>query len=378
MQATKLVVVLIGVCPSPVVGPLITARAAPARAVTPPRVRPPAAKRPRPTTTPRPRRRASGDRKPRVAVLILQTGVTSSELADNLTEMLLTNLSTRGKFQVVGKEVVKNQLGGLEKRVLECVGNRTCVGNVATSLALDFLIVGTLGKLESTWMYNLYFIDAASGGERKRVHRRVTGDLAQLTRSLDKSLTELLKPRVKPGVVRVLGNIRGAKIHMDDAFVGTVPLRRTGLKPGTIRLRIEADGYFFAERTVVVVPGKTIVVRFVLVPVPPRKATWKVYLAWSSFGVSLAAAAAAGATGGLSRKVRGTTQAELLADLDRRRRLALVANVMIGVSAAAALTSAALFIFARKGFYVGGRERQGLLSIAPMPGGATVSGGFRW
>ena len=378
MQATKLVVILIGVCWSLMAGPQTTARAAPARTATSPRVRPPPAKRSRPSPTPRPRQRVKGDRKPRVAVLILQTGVTSSELADNLTEVLLTNLSTRGKFHVVGKEVVKNQLGGLEKRVLECVGNRTCVGNVATSLALDFLIVGTLGKLESTWMYNLYFIDAASGGERKRVHRRVTGDLAKLIRSLDKSLAELLKPRVKPGVVRVVSNIRGAKVHMDNAFVGTVPLRRAGLKPGTIRLRIEADGYFSAERTVVVAPGKTIVVRVVLIRVPPRRATWRVYLAWSSSGFALAAAVAAGTTGGLSRKVRGTTHAQLLADLDRRRRLVRVANVMIGVSAAAAVTSAALFIFARKRFYVGGRERHGRLSITPVPGGATVSGGFRW
>lgn len=345
-------------------------------APAPPPARPAAKKkRPAKKTNKRPAKKTN---KPRVAVLLMQTGVTSSELADNLTEVLLVNLSTRGKFQVVGKEVVKTQLGGVEKRVLLCVGNRTCVGNVATSLALDYLIVGTLGKLESTWMYNLYFLDAASGGELKRVHRRVTGDLAKLTRSLDKSLAELLKPRIKPGVVRVVGNVRGAKVHIDDAFAGTVPLRRAGLKPGTLRLRIEADGYFPTKRTVAVVPGKTIVVRIVLVRVPPRKPTWKVYLAWSSFGVALAAAAAAGATGGLSRRVRGTTQAELLADLDRRRNLALVANVMIGVSAAAAVTSAALFIFARKGFFTGGRERPGQVSVTPVPGGAYVSGGFRW
>jgi len=331
----------------------------------------------KPPATPN-KRAKSKSKKPRVAVLILQTGVASSELADNLTEVLLVNLSTRGKFLVVGKEVVKNQLGGVEKRVLECVGNRTCVGNVATTLALDYLIVGTLGKLESTWMYNLYFIDAASGGERRRVHRRVTGDMAKLTQSLDKSLVELLKPRVKPGVLRVISNVRGAKVHINDQFAGTVPLRRAGLKPGTVRLRIEADGYYPAERTVAVAPGKTLVIHIFLSRVPPKRATWKVYLAWSSLGVALAAGVAAGATGGLSRRSRGSTQTELLEDLDRRRRLALVANVMIGVGAAAALTSAALFIFARKGFYVGGAERQGRVSVSPVPGGAYVSGGFRW
>lgn len=362
-------------------GPQMSALAAPATGPAPPRM-PAAKKKPRSVSkTKTPATPNKGRKKARVAVLILQTGVASSELADNLTEVLLVNLSTRGKFRVVGKEVVKTQLGGVEKRVLECVGNRTCVGNVATQLALDYLIVGTLGKLESTWMYNLYFIDAASGGERKRVHRRVTGDVAKLTQSLDKSLAELLKPRIKPGILRVLGNVPGAKVHIDDQFAGTVPLRRAGLKPGKVRVRIEADGYYSSERTVAVAPGQTMVVRFVLVRVPPRKPTWKLVLAWSAFSVALAAGTSAVATGVLSRKSRGTTQAQLLEDLDRRKKLALVTNVMIGVSAASAVTWAALLIFARKGFYSGGPERAAprtSFRVSPLPGGAYVSGGFRW
>ncbi len=329
----------------------------------------------------RARPRSGSRKRPRVAVLILQTGMRSSELADNLTEVLLVSLSTRGQFQVVGKEVVKTQLGGVEKRVLECVGNRTCVGNVATSLALDYLIVGTLGKLESTWMYNLYFIDAASGGERKRVHRRVKGGLEKLTRSLDRSLAELLKPRVKPGVLLVRGNPSGAKVHIDDQFAGTVPLRRTGLKPGTLRVRVEADGYFPGLRSVTIRAGETTTLDLRLLKVPPRKATWKLYLAWSSLGLSVVAGASAIATGVLSGRRRGVTQAELLADLARRTRLARVANAMIGVSAVAGVTWAALLIFAHKGFFSGGREAQGprvSFGAAPTRGGAYVSGGVKW
>ncbi|MFH2006977.1 MAG: PEGA domain-containing protein [bacterium] len=313
-----------------------------------------------------------------MAVLILQTGMATSELADNLTEVLLVNLSTRGNFRVVGKEVVKGQLGGEEKRVLECVGNRTCVGNVATSLGLDYLIVGTLGKLEATWMYNLYFIDAASGGERKRVHRRVTGDIPALTKSLDKSLAELLKPRVKPGVVRVEGNVKGAKIHIDNQFAGTVPLRQPVPKPGTIRLRVEADGYYSAEKTVTVAAGQIVVVKILLARIPPRVKTWKFHFAWAAFGVSLVAGAAAGVTGGLARRSTGTTQAAVVSDLARRQKLQAASFAMIGVAAAAAITSAALFLFARKGFYRGGREQRAFFGVSPTAGGAYASGGVRW
>ena len=317
-------------------------------------------------------------RKPRVAVLILQTGAASSELADNLTEVLIVNLAAGGRYKVIGKEVVKSQLGGAERLVLQCVGNRTCIGNVATTLGLDYLIVGTLGKLEDTWLYNLYFIDAASAAEVKRIHKRVKGDATGLTKSLGDSLALLLKPKIKPGTVRIESNVAGAKIHIDDQFAGTAPLRRDNLKPGVIRLRVEADGHYAALRKVTVAPGKVVVVRVVLRPVLKRRKTWKFHVAFSTLGVSLAAAVAAGVTGGLSRKARGTTQAELLADLKRRRKLALAANVLIGVSAAAAVTSAAFFIFTHRGFFAGGRERRVHLEITPLAGGAFVSGGIQW
>jgi hypothetical protein len=104
-------------------------------------------------------------------------------------------------------------------------------------------------------------------------------------------------------------------------------------------------------------------------------------LAWSAFGVAVATGASAVATGVLSRKSRGSTQAALIADLDRRRKLATITNALIGVSAATAVTWAALLIFARKGFYKGGRETprpKVSLGVAPLPGGGYVSGGFQW
>jgi hypothetical protein len=314
-----------------------------------------------------------------VAVLILGTGGISAELADNLTEVLIVNISTRGKYRVVGKEVVKSQLGGTEKLVLRCLNNRTCVGNVATSLALDLLIVGTLGQFENTWLYNLYFLDAASAAEKKRVHKRVNGDLGALTKSLDTALAELLRPKVKPASVRVIANVDGAKIHLDDRFAGTVPLERDQLEPGTVRVRVEADGYFPVKKTVQLSPGQTLQVRVRLQKIPPREKTWRFHTAWAGVGVAAGAALIAGVTGGLSRKKSGDTQVARLQDLERREKLAATANAFAALAGVAAITSAALFLFGRDGFYRGGKkERQAWLEVSPTRGGAWVGGGVRW
>lgn len=339
-----------------------------------------AGKRPRPFGTATERREES--RKLRVAVLIVATGGVDAELADNLTEVLIVSLAGRGLYQVVGKEAVRGQIGETEKEVLRCINNRTCVGNVSTALALDSLLVGTLGKFEDLWLYNLYFLEASSAAERKRVHRRVAGDLGALTKSLEAALVELLKPRVKPGAVRLQANVPGAKVHIDDEFAGTVPLFRGDLKPGAIRLRVEAGGYFPAEREVRVVEGKTLRITVRLVPVEPRTKTWKFHLAWTTSGAAAGFALVAAVTGALSRRSRSDTQVEAWQDVERRRILATTANAMWALAGLSAVTSAVIFGVFHRGFHRGGASerpsREPFFQVLPVEGGGAVQGGFRW
>lgn len=174
-------------------------------------------------------------------------------------------------------------------------------------------------------------------------------------------------------------NVAGAKIHLDDRFAGTVPLTRGNLKPGPVRVRVEADGYYVAEKTVTVQAGQTFTARIQLQRIPPRVKTWKFHVAWAGVGVAVGAALIATVTGGLSRKGTGATQVARLDDLDRRKLLANTANAFAAIAGVAAVTSAALFLFARKGFTRGGpKERQTWFELAPTRGGALVGGGVRW
>jgi hypothetical protein len=140
---------------------------------------------------------------------------------------------------------------------------------------------------------------------------------------------------------------------------------------------VDADGHRAREVTVTVVAGRTAPVHVSLERIPPRRRTWMFHLAWSTLGIGLGTTVIAGALGGLSQKRTGGTQAQAIIDLRRKEKLARGANGMIAVSAAALLSSMGLFIFARKGFHRGG-EHAATIELAPLPGGAYVSGGLRW
>jgi hypothetical protein len=48
---------------------------------------------------------------------------------------------------------------------------------------------------------------------------------------------------VAPGVLRVRSDVDGASVFLDRTFLGTTPLEKTGLAPGTHQLNVSAEGY---------------------------------------------------------------------------------------------------------------------------------------
>ena len=49
--------------------------------------------------------------RPKLAALILKTGTVDEDLADNLTEVLISRLARRGDQDIAGKEELKTKLG---------------------------------------------------------------------------------------------------------------------------------------------------------------------------------------------------------------------------------------------------------------------------
>lgn len=330
-----------------------------------------------------------GGRKKRVAVLLVKGGDAELELVDSLTEWILARLAAKGNYDMVGKEAFRAKIGSEEERVFACVSNRTCLSNVATALSLDLILVGTLGvrkkgKKDQEYRYQLYLINAVSAKEIKRVNGTVKGKTENLGPALDKAITELLKPPVKPGGLIVKCNVAGAKIHLDDRFVGSAPAAMDKVKPGKYRLRVVGQDHYIHRSSVTIEEGRIKTVEVKLIRRAKPRKSWLFYTAWTTAGVAVATGIAAAVVGGLSRRTQGETQLEVLDDWDRRKKMALSANALIGAASAVALTSAAVFLFGWKRFTVNPETPKGAepsatgASIAPAGGGSQTWGRLSW
>lgn len=79
--------------------------------------------------------------------------------------------------------------------------------------------------------------------------------------------------RVDNGRLRVIGNVRGARVYVDDRPWGRVPYE-ADVPAGPARVRVEADGYKTWEAQVQFVRGQVIPVRVTLQPSPGRGSAW--------------------------------------------------------------------------------------------------------
>jgi hypothetical protein len=327
-----------------------------------------------------PSARAQG--RPKIAVLVLQVGEAEADLADNLTEVLVAEFASKGTYEIVGKEEFRGRLGvGGEQGASTCLEQPACLGRVGTSLGVSKVAAGTIGKRGADYAFSLNLIDIATARVESRVFKMVAGGVAGLVATLQEAAKQLLQPKVEPGAVKVATPAaEGARVYVDDAFIGTTPVRSGNLEAGKHRLRVEKDGYHQWRREVEVPTGTTLDLDLKLSQRPPRR-VWPIYVAWIALGSAVITAATGTFFGVLSHESpSGSSRAAVLADVDRKANQARTATILFGVAGGLAVTSAVVFIVCWKDIF-GRREssrhtaqapRLRLLA-APLAGGAGLA-----
>src|SRR5688572_28022880 len=99
--------------------------------------------------------KASAKAKEKIGALILKSAGVDEELADNLTEVLISRLAGKGEREIAGKEELRSRLGIDDKAAAACMENVGCLGRVGTELGVTRMVVGTLGKRGVDYLYNL-------------------------------------------------------------------------------------------------------------------------------------------------------------------------------------------------------------------------------
>jgi hypothetical protein len=315
--------------------------------------------------------RAADATRDKLAALILKTGDVDQELADNLTEVLIARIAAKhaGQMALVGKEKLRAQMGGDERRALDCTSQTSCLGQIGVELGVTRIVVGTLGKRGGDYLYNLTLLDIGTGRVENRIFELVAGKVDALIGAVQATADRLFEPKVEPGAVRVRSQVPSAMVYLDDAFLGSTPIRRDGIEAGPHRLRVEKEGHRGWANSIEVPAGSTLEITVPLSSLPARR-RWPTALVAVTGPLALASGVVGLVFGLLSRQAPTgmQTRVDALADVDARSKQAGAANALFIATGALALTAVITMIAARSDIF---GERTPSTSAA-------VTGGRSW
>jgi PEGA domain len=318
--------------------------------------------------------------KPKLAALILRSGGVDEELADNLTEVLISRLARRGDHEIAGKEEFKTKLGVDDKAAGECMQNLGCLGRAGTELGVTRVVVGTLGRRGADYLYNLNLIDISTGHVENRVFELVAGGgkVDTLIAAVQATADKLLEPKVEPGGLRVSSETRGAMVYLDDAFMGSTPVRRDGIEPGAHHLRVEKEGHRGWTKDIDVPAGNMLEVKVPLTALPEKR-KWPGPLSSVCFAVGAGAAVVGIVLVALSTDApldSGVTRRQAVESADRRYLENRAGWGMLGIGAGLGITAAALAIAYRRDMF--GGEGKVRAFVAPARSGVMAGVGMSW
>jgi hypothetical protein len=303
----------------------------------------------------------------RIAVIVMSGGGVEPETAADLTEVLIAAVAAEPGREVIGKEEFQARLGQDEAQSRQCIESPICLANVGTELSVDEIIAGTVGARDGGFTIRLIRQEIATGEVRGRFSRDVQGQAAALPPVLQAAAAEIYREPERPAELRVDANVEGAEVFVDDARVGTTPLRLAEVAPGSHRVRVDSVGWRGQTRRVRLRSGGHAELDFTLVEAPEERlassgsppSTLAVVTTWTSAGLAVASAALG--TVFALRSQSGfpddATQREASSALDTREDEALVAN--IAFAGAGTLAALALYMLVFQGDAVFGADAEG-------------------
>ncbi len=282
----------------------------------------------------------------KIAVLVLATADKDAELADNLTEVIVAYAAQHGGFEIAGKEEFRARLGvESERRAQACLDDISCLGRAGVSLGVRRIVAGSVGTRGKQVLFNLNLNNVQDGKVESRVFRLVEGGVENLIKAVQEASSELFRPRVEPGKISVASDPAGARVAIDNAYLGITPLISPTLVAGKHNVRVEATDCFPWTSRVDVRPGEELQIK--LSPDNlPRRRRWPANTAYVSTGLAAVALAAGTFLGVLSQlQPNGDSRQAAMQDLDQKRSFARAAN--IAFIASGTMAAVALYHFIR-------------------------------
>lgn len=282
----------------------------------------------------------------KMAVLVLGTSDKDVDLAENVTEMIIAAVAKRGGYEIAGTEEFRARLDVQnERKAQACLDDENCLARTGVSLGVRRVVTGNVGSRGARqYLFSLALLNIETGKTENRVFRLVEGTQSDLIAAVQVGTEELFRPKLEPGRIQIASEPKGARVSIDNAYLGITPLISGTLMPGPHEVRVEADNTFPWTSEVEVIAGQDLGIKLTEAHLKRRR-SWPTRAAAISGGLAATAFATAGFLGVLSNlNPTGDTRAAAQADLDEKRDLARGANIALVAGAALTTVTVTLLI----------------------------------
>jgi|GEM_PF-1451644 len=233
------------------------------------------------------------------AVMDFTTAGIDAEISQSLATVLSSEIRKIEGASVISKEDIRAMIDlEAQKSALGCA-DESCLAELGDALGVERLVVGSVGKVGSTYVVGLRLINTTDSSVENRVTESFDGQESQLIPAVVYASRKLL------GIIdNTAGNMlvssaqTGAEVFVDGKRIGELPLAPLqNLKPGRHEVRVRLDHYHDYRGEVYVKPGGTLNLWVELERTPDR--WYESWVFWSvSSAVVVGTVAVVGAIGG--------------------------------------------------------------------------------
>jgi hypothetical protein len=209
----------------------------------------------------------------RVAVVALDAPPQLVNVGKSVADAFAKKAAAAG-WEVVGPGEVEQKLGRAGNQSLaSCGDDSRCLADRGARLGVDRIVGGSLSQRGGSYRVALVHGDAKTGARLGGMEREIAIASRRLQKDVADAAPDLLKGGEEPtGVLRVLTEVAGAEVTVDDTPAGKTPLAKV-VKPGRHKVQVALQGYAEAEPAWVEVPSNGFVehrARLFLIPARER------------------------------------------------------------------------------------------------------------
>ena len=163
------------------------------------------------------------------------------ELAGDMTEVLISNLSDGSDLSVMPKERFLTRTKEVSKRYAkDCLTKTNCARKVGYELNMKLLAVGALEKSDAGYTLQITRYSVAGGEDVTHEYEGIP-DIPKLMKQI-KLLAVLLK-KAEGSYLTILSEEEGATVFVDDKFIGVLPVKPFAISEGFHKLMVKKKGF---------------------------------------------------------------------------------------------------------------------------------------